>query len=140
MELALTRTNKNNVCTLGDLLIDSEFFCHTLEDVVREVAGESVSAWKVPGATAIPTGRFRVVIDFSNRFQRLMPHILDVPGFAGIRIHKGNTAADTEGCILLGQVESGSTAIAQSTAAFDAFFPKLEAALDAGQDVWITVA
>jgi len=140
MELTLTRTNKNDVCTLGDLLIDGQPECHTLEDVVREVAGESVSAWKVPGATAIPTGRFRVVIDFSNRFQRLMPHILDVPGFAGIRIHKGNTAADTEGCILLGQVESGSTAIAQSTAAFDAFFPKLEAALDAGQDVWITVA
>ena len=138
MELRLTRKTLGPVATLGDLEIDGVFECHTLEDKVREVVGEPVALWKIGGETAIPAGRYRVIIDFSNRFQRLMPHVLEVPGFEGVRIHKGNTAADTEGCILVGKVESGSTAIAQSGVAFDAFFPKLQAALSAG-DVWITI-
>ena len=72
-----------------------------LEDQVREVVGEPVSEWKVPGKTAIPAGRYKVLITFSNRFQKLMPQLMDVPGFTGVRIHAGNTAADTEGCLLL---------------------------------------
>jgi len=139
MNLTLDRTLKGPVATLGDLAIDGVFECHTLEDKVREIDGQPVEQWKVKGETAIPAGTYRVVIDFSNRFQRRMPHVLDVPGFTGIRIHKGNTAADTEGCILLGLKENGTGMIVQSTVAFDAFLPKLEAALDAGEIVTIQV-
>ncbi len=139
MHILLTRTNKNEQATLGDLSIDGRPECHTLEDRVREVSGQPVASWKVQGATAIPIGTYQVVIDFSNRFQRLMPHLLDVPGFTGIRIHKGNTDKDTEGCILLGMIEDGADHISQSTVAFDAFFPKLQDALAGEQEVYITV-
>ena len=139
MQLALTRKTLGPVATIGDLAIDGQHECVTLEDCVREVAGRPVSTWKIPGKTAIPVGRYRVVIDFSNRFQRLMPHVLDVPGFTGIRIHRGNVAADTEGCILLGLIVASPSMIQQSTLAFEMFFTKLQAALDSGQECWITV-
>ena len=75
---------------------------YSLEDVVREVPGRPVAEWKVPGKTAIPAGRYRLRWTMSNRFRREMLLLEGVPGFAGIRIHAGNTDADTEGCILLG--------------------------------------
>ena len=140
MQLALTRKTLGPVATIGDLAIDGQHECVTLEDCVREVAGRPVSTWKIPGKTAIPVGRYRVVIDFSNRFQRLMPHVLDVPGFTGIRIHKGNTDRDTEGCILLGLIVASPSMIQQSTLAFNIFFTKLQAALDSGSEVWITIS
>lgn len=106
--------------TIGHLYIDYEngethLFCDTLEDKVR------IPFIKVKGETAIPAGKYIMVLDFSVRFQREMPHILDVPGFEGIRIHKGNTIEDTEGCILLGQnkVKGG---LVKSAITFDAFF------------------
>lgn len=69
-----------------------------------------------------------------------MPHILNVSGFDGIRIHSGNTSADTEGCILLGQQRNGLDDVVESRAAFAAFFPKLQAAINRGEQVRITVA
>jgi len=82
--------------TIGKLYIDDKFFCYTLEDVVRPV-GE-----KLLGKTAIPWGKYRVILSMSNRFKKVLPLLLDVPMFEGIRIHAGNSAVDTEGCILLG--------------------------------------
>ena len=77
------------------------WLCWTLEDVVREVPGEPVEAWKVKGQTAIPRGTYAVRVTRSSRFKADLPILLNVPGFEGIRIHGGNTAADTEGCILV---------------------------------------
>jgi hypothetical protein len=91
------------------------------EDVVR------APGVKVDGQTAIPAGEYKVVIDMSTRFKRLMPHLLDVPMFTGIRIHAGNVSADTEGCLLLGR-KRGENDVEESKLAFDAFFPKLQAA------------
>jgi hypothetical protein len=88
--------------SIGKLTIDGQFFCFTLEDKNREIPGAPVSEWKVAGKTAIPVGTYKLVIDWSVRFKRWMFHLLDVPGFGGIRIHSGNTDADTEGCILVG--------------------------------------
>lgn len=131
MELTLLRSHFLNACTIGTLRVDGkDAGVFTLEDVVRE--GE-----KIAGKTAIPAGRYRVVIDHSNRFGRDLPRLLDVPGFTGVRIHPGNTDADTEGCILVGYEWKGGDFIGRSRAAFDWLFVQLEAA--AG-DIWLTIS
>lgn len=89
-------------CTIGQLYVNGEYFCFTLEDKVREVSGQPVDKWKVPEETAIPQGRYPVQLQVSPRFGPDTLSILNVPGFAGIRMHAGNTAEDTEGCPLLG--------------------------------------
>jgi hypothetical protein len=135
-ELTVIRQPSRSGFTPGELLWDGQHECWTCEDVIREIPGQPVATWKVRNETAIPAGRYRVVIDFSNHFARDMPHVLEVPGFDGVRIHVGNTAADTEGCLLIGDTQT-ATGIAQSSVEFSAFLPKLKAALAAGE-VWIT--
>lgn len=132
MKILVKRVLGSRHYTLGSLLIDGVWQCYTLEDETRDGA-------KVPGETSIPPGVYQVVVDQSVRFGRLMPHILDVPGFTGVRIHKGNTAADTEGCILLGARNSAAGVISDSKAAYDPFFAKLCAALNAGERVTLEV-
>ncbi len=132
MQLHLLRDTFAERSTLGLLYVNDVAECDTLEDRVR--VGP-----KVPCQTAIPPGTYRVVIDDSTRFKRPMPHILDVPGFEGIRIHSGNTDADTEGCILVGLRTANMDFIADSRKAFDAFFAKLKAAVDRDEEVWLTV-
>lgn len=103
----VSRHPSDTSCTIGDLWVSDDGgttwarLCWTLEDVVREITGQSVESWKIHGETAIPRGTYRVIVDHSRRFGRDLPHILDVPGFEGVRIHGGNTAVDTEGCILV---------------------------------------
>jgi hypothetical protein len=139
MELTLVRELSSDESTPGTLSVNEVFECFTLEDVVREVPGLQVAAWKIASRTAIPVGTYNVVIDFSQRFEREMPHVLNVEGFDGIRIHSGNTSADTEGCILLGQARNGSDEVINSRAAYNAFFPKLQAAINNGERVSITI-
>jgi len=138
MLLEVRREPSANGCTLGSLYVDGAFECFTLEDVIREVPGEPVTAWKIPGATAIPSGTYQVTVNLSNRFQKLLPQLLDVPGFAGVRIHSGNCAADTEGCILVGR-RRGVTTILESRLAFQALFPKIQAAISRGEPVQIRI-
>lgn len=131
MKLVVTRSPSDEQCTLGKLTVDGEFECFTLEDIVRP-DGEP----KVFGETAIPYGLYQVVITFSPHFQRDMPLLVNVPSFDGVRIHPGNSAKDTEGCLLVGDAE-GRDAISQSRSAFDALYPKIRDALDAGEEVTI---
>ena len=81
MKLTLTRKWFHPTCTIGTLDIDGHAECYILEDVERDE--------KVPGETAIPLGVYVVVIDYSERFKRRLPRLLDVPGFTGVRIHPG---------------------------------------------------
>jgi hypothetical protein len=133
MNLLVQRKKSSSKATIGDLYIDGIWQCVTLEDVVRP-DGE-----KVDGATAIPADTYNVIIDASTRFKRDMPHILDVPNFTGVRIHSGNTDADTEGCILLGTAIKDDDFISGSKDAFNAFFPKLKAALEAGESAEVLI-
>lgn len=107
MELTLKRIAKRDTYTIGKLYVDGEYFCDTLEDKDRGLTSDmslvEIKKIKVKSKTAIPTGRYKVTMNMSTRFKKIMPQILNVPGFDGIRIHSGNTSADTEGCVLLGQ-------------------------------------
>lgn len=115
MTLRLLREPSALEATMGLLLIDGRWFCWTVEDVVREVVGQPVASWKVPGATAIPCGQYSVQVTMSARFKRPLPLVSGVPGFDGIRFHRGNTAKDSEGCIIVGATR-GPAFVGQSTA------------------------
>lgn len=140
MKLTLKRNQSANNATIGVLYLDDIFECYTLEDVVREITGIPIEQWKIKGQTAIPIGKYRVIIDFSNRFQKMMPHILDVAGFEGVRIHSGNSDKDTEGCLLVGQCwKIGENKIGLSRLAFESLFIKLEKAVNSGEEIYLTV-
>lgn len=133
MLLQVKRFKKGDKSTLGRLYINGEFECFTLEDVIRDGA-------KVAGKTAIGDGAYDLVIDMSSRFKRNMPHVLNVPNFEGIRIHSGNTDADTEGCILLGLKVVNDDFIAESRVAFDRFFPKLQDGIAVDGKAYIVIS
>ena len=100
MKLALSRKWKTEESTIGELALDGAFFCFTLEDPEREK--------KIPGETAIPLGEYRISLTYSNRFKKIMPLLTGDAAFQavwkGVRIHSGNTAKDTEGCVLVGSL------------------------------------
>lgn len=112
MNLTLSRTFKGQHYTIGKLFIDSIYFCDTLEDTVRglppqcpDTARNQSCACheKVYSQTAIPAGTYRVTLEQSPRFKRVLPYLHDVPHFMGVLIHSGNTAKDSAGCILVGR-------------------------------------
>lgn len=136
MKLLIERSLSYGTCTISRFYVDGVFFAYSLEDTDRQLES---GGKKIPRETAIPRGTYKVTIDFSNRFQKQMMHVLNVPGFEGIRIHAGNTDKDTEGCILLGKVRSDN-AVFNSRDAVNALFEKVRTALDAGQPVTLEIA
>lgn len=124
--------------TPGALSIDGKQVCWTLEDTVREQPGKQVKFWKIPGETAIPVGTYPVILTMSNRFKKVLPLLVGVPGFEGVRIHSGNTVHDTEGCILVGLTKIGPT-VGNSRAAMDMLMPLLRAADARGEDITIEI-
>jgi hypothetical protein len=140
MKLSLQRSPSSDKCTIGQLFVNGIWQCFTLEDVIREQPGVPVEKWKIQNETAIPAGTYKVITDFSQRFQRKMMHVLDVPGFDGIRIHAGNTAADTDGCILVGERRiADQDRIANSQDALYSLGLKVQAALDNGEEVTLEI-
>ena len=95
MKLYLLRKFKGADYTIGQLFIDGEYFCDTLEDVVRDS--------KIKHETAIPAGTYKIDLTFSAKFKKILPILIDVPGFEGIRIHAGNDKSHTSGCLLVGE-------------------------------------
>lgn len=136
MHITVDRVELAPDATIGSLSVDGEWLCWTCEDAVREAPGRPVAEWKAAGQTAIPAGTYRLVVNQSPRFRRSLPLLLDVPGFVGIRIHPGNSAGDTEGCILPGLVRAGMT-VSQSRKAFDLLFGKINDAIALGGQVTI---
>ena len=107
MNIILNRIAKKAKYTIGKLYINDKYFCDTLEDTDRgltqSMTEQQIGSKKVYGETAIPTGTYRIIISYSNKFKKQMPLLLNIPGFAGIRIHSGNTEKDSLGCILVGK-------------------------------------
>ena len=106
MKLELYRKYRKDGYSIGLLYINGKFICNTLEDTDRGLKSgmseAAIAAVKVKGKTAIPTGVYSIQITYSPRFKKAMPILCNVRGFSGIRIHSGNSAKDTEGCILCG--------------------------------------
>lgn len=108
MKLKLVREQKLPDRSIGKLYIDGVFFCDTLEDLDRDLSSDmplhDIQQIKVYGATAIPTGSYRLVMSYSEKFKQYLPLLLNVPGYSGIRIHSGNIPEHTLGCILVGKL------------------------------------
>ena len=138
ISLKLERKILNEKNTIGELYWEGEMECNTLEDTDRFL--ENQQNEKVDKQSAIPRGSFRVIIDKSERFKREMPHLLNVPRFTGVRIHKGNTEEDTEGCILVGEyVGEDMKSVVNSKKAFDKLFAKMVEAIKNGEEFVIEV-
>jgi len=130
LKIEVQRIAKKSGYTIGKLYIEGEYLCDTLEDAVRTE--------KIHGKTAIPEGTYQVIMNMSNRFKKVMPLLLDVPNYAGVRIHSGNTAKDTEGCILLGK-NTHVGMITDSRLWVDLFYSKLNGYISDGYKVFLTI-
>lgn len=134
MQLKLNRIFKTNTFTIGELYINEKYVTDTLEDRVRP-EGE-----KVYGKTAIPEGTYEVKLTHSPRFKKILPEILNVPNFSGIRIHTGNSSKDTEGCILVGTWDGEKEDwVSDSKIAFNKLMSLLEEATNNKEKITITV-
>ena len=134
MELRLIRKYKKETYTIGNLYINGNKFCDTLEDEVRNLQTEK----KIPGKTAIPHGTYKIILTKSTRFKKVLPLLLNVPYFEGIRIHSGNTSKDTEGCILVGRNTQPAT-VTESKATMNELMKILTTAKNSGEEIYITI-
>lgn len=107
IKLKLKRIYKGSKYTIGKLFINDEYFCDTIEDIDRglnsSMSLEDIRKNKVYAETAIPTGTYKIEMTYSSKFKRILPLLVDVKGFSGIRIHRGNTEKDSSGCIVIGE-------------------------------------
>jgi hypothetical protein len=134
VELLLNRTIFSPQATIGELFIDSNFFCHVLEDPVR---GADTLAW---GQSAIPVGCYELTITYSRRFRQPLPLLVHVPGFESVRICPNNQIAHDEGCLLVGQYSAHTPDwVANSQSTFASLFARLQPAQQAGQHLQLTV-
>lgn len=135
MKLTLKRIALRSTYTIGRLYVDGNYFCDTLEDTVRDLNkngkfdnGEK----KVYGKTAIPYGTYEIKWTYSPRFKKYTPQLMNVPSFEGIRIHSGNTSADTEGCLILGENKQVGKVL-NSRATINKFYPIIKKACSKGK-------
>lgn len=134
MELKLNRIFLGSSATIGELYVDGEHIADTLEDRVRP-EGE-----KVYGKTAIPEGTYEMVLSYSPRFKKILPEILNVPNFTGIRIHSLNKAEESEGCIGVGEWNGKDTNwISNSRIAFNELMSLLQKAANNKEKITITI-
>jgi hypothetical protein len=139
--LTLQRNPSYKATTFGNLDIDGEWFCHTLEDQIREIPGQPVASWKIHGQTAIPAGRYRVVLEYSPKFGADTITLQGVPGYIGVRVHAGNDVDDTEGCPIVGSAidrEAGRISGGKIGGILQALKARIRAALNRGE-VWMEV-
>lgn len=107
MEITIDRKWKKNGYTISRIYVNGVLFgCNALEDTDRGLRSDmplsEIKAKKVYGQTAIPSGEYECAYTYSARFKKMLPLLLNVKGFEGVRIHSGNSAKDTEGCLILG--------------------------------------
>lgn len=146
MEIKSERILKGMNSTLSRLLVNSKAYGYVLEDtdrgLLQSMSLDEIRRIKIPERTAIPAGRYRVDITWSNRFKRKMIILIGVPGFSGIRSHSGNKHTNTEGCLLPGLkygAESGEYIVGDSRKAYEPLHESVLSALNSGEEVWWTI-
>ena len=130
MKLTLKRIALRPTYTIGRLYVDGNYFCDTLEDTVRDLDKDGKfdnGEKKVYAKTAIPYGTYEIKWTYSPRFKKYTPQLMNVPSFEGIRIHAGNTSADTEGCLILGENKQVGKVL-NSRATINKFYPLIKKA------------
>lgn len=141
MEIELIRTILTHESTIGELKINNVFECFMLEDCDRGLSKDmpisEIVSKKIKGNTCIPTGKYEITVSYSNKFKKKLPLLDPVPGFSGIRIHTGNTSADTTGCLLPGNSKAPNQ-VRESKVAFEKLFKKILKAMDS-EKVFITI-
>ena len=129
MRLTLKRIANRDTYCIGKLYINGKFFSNTLEDRDRgldsSMSLEELKKKKIKAETAIPTGIYKVLLTYSPKYKRVMPLVNNVPAYSGIRIHSGNSAKDTEGCILVGK-NTIVGRLTDSRNTFEALFKRLQ--------------
>lgn len=143
MEILIVRKWKRDKFTISELFVNGIFECFILEDKDRgltdDMSVEEILKLKVPGQTAIPTGRYELIVNFSNRFQQYLPLLLRVKGFSGARFHSGNTIDHTEGCPLPGTTKDDIKGfVGNSRAAFRKLFAKIKR-VEKKEKVFVTI-
>lgn len=143
MRILLQRHALKAGYTIGRMEINGRYFCDTLEDTDRglreSMTEDEIAALKVKGATAIPIGTYRIDMQTrSPRFGRVLPRLVSVKGYAGVLIHSGNTAADTEGCILVGENRERGKVL-NSRATLESLLVFLRAAQAEGEEIELTI-
>ena len=141
-ELLLQRRYFKDTYTIGKLSVDGVPFCDVLEDKTRDLNHDGdlndEGEGKVYGETAIPFGRYRVIVSYSPKFNKRLPLLLDVPHFDGIRMHGGVHSGHTEGCLILGEnKEKGK--ISNSKYYVDLLTSWIEMWQKKGDETWITI-
>lgn len=152
MELLLKRIARRDTYTIGHLYIDGKYFCDTIEDKDRglkqNMQPSVIRAMKRKGVTAIPTGRYRVTLEVKSpkfsakKYEKnygfcdgYLPRLINVPGFEGVLIHIGNTAMDTDGCLLVGK-NTKVGKVLESRAVFVKLYEELKKVKDS---IYITI-
>lgn len=142
MKVKVERKYKKESYSIGILYINGEKFCNTLEDKDRGLTDKMTEAEikkiKVYGETAIPTGTYKVEMTYSQKYKKIMPELKNVKGYSGIRIHSGNTAKDSLGCLLLGENKEVGKVV-NSRVTCDKFYSKVNEAIKKGEEVTITI-
>ena len=131
MKLTLQRYLFAEDYTMGLLFIDGVYFCDTIEDKYR---GQNLSKTKVANETCIPYGVYTIKITYSPKYKKNMPQILDVPYFSGVRIHSGNTAKDSSGCVIVG-IKSENGTVLQSRKMYNELMKRLGTANNIKVDI-----
>lgn len=142
MEITLDRAWKKDGYTISRLFINGERICEALEDTDRglkqSMSLAEVKKLKIYGKTAIPSGRYKVVMSYSPKFKKVLPEVLDIVGYSNVRIHAGNTAKDTLGCVLPGlNVRKG--AVLYSTKWTNVIISEISSAIKRGEEVWLNI-
>lgn len=141
MKILVKRTFLGDEYTIGHMYINGVYFCDTLEDPVRDTNKNGVfdnGEKKIAGDTAIPYGTYPITVNVSPKFKRELPRLSGVAEFEGVLIHRGNTAKDTAGCILIGENKVKGKVI-NSTPYEKRIVRHCKAAIEMGEDITITI-
>ena len=142
MDILVERLWKKDTYTIGKVYVNGKYFCNSIEDKDRGLTSDmpldEIKKKKVYGETAIPSGRYKVVFTYSPKYKRLMPLVENVKGFDGIRIHSGNTAKDSLGCILLGK-NTKVGMVTESRVTCNSFYKLIEEAIKKGEKITLEI-